>query len=155
MKKIYIIVIFVLVFSSHGFSQTRSSSEKNEIALVGSSNANNSLTTNYGERIFTTGIILLEVAILLMVLYYWKKTRTETKKKVKDVYKNNIKALRNERIKPVLNKDISKKRRNLGKVIKMKSLTGKNIGSKAREHNISKGELYLAARIQKLQKEAS
>lgn len=146
MKKVVILIIFVLVSSSIVFSQEFNLGN----SISKSSNSGKIYKSDANEKIFTNGIIFLEVTILVMVLYYWKKTHSDSKKNIKSTYKKNIKAIRDERVKPTFDKEISKKRKALNKLIIVKELNGRNISKKARAFNIAKGELYLAAKIHSL-----
>ena len=103
------------------------------------------------ERIITTSVFFGELAILVLVLVYWKKTRTDSKQSNVNRYKKNIRAIRDERIKPNVLNENSSKRKAIPKVIEKKRLTAKSITSTAKKLSISKGELFLAAKIQQLQ----
>ncbi len=146
MKKMVVLIIFVLVSNSIVCSQ-----EFNLGNDLGKSSSSSKIyESDANERIFTSGIIFLEVVILVMVLYYWKKTHSDLKKNVETTYKRNIKAIRDERVKPIFNKEISKKRKAINKLIEIKELNSRNISKKARVFDIAKGELYLAAKIHSL-----
>ncbi len=102
------------------------------------------------EKLLTNGIIIFEFTILLMVLFYWKKTRRNVKKQIDPSLKKNIQAMRNENFNYVRSKIDVKKRKSLKKIVKDFTLDSVNVNKKARELNIGKGEIFLAARIQKL-----
>lgn len=125
-------------------------------------NSGNSVTTTSGvvqyilntfssEKILTTTIIVFELVILMFVLYYWKRSRNETKEKSKKIYKKNINALRCERVKPLTLPNIERKRNSLMYILKTNKLDGRTISKTAKKLAIAKGELFLAARIQQLQ----
>ena len=146
MKKLLAVFVFVLISNSIALSQETYMSDDFGASPSSGKIYKNELT----ERFFSSGIILLEVAILVMVLYYWKKTRSEVRKEEESTYKRNIKAIRDERVFPIFDKDISKKRKILNNLIAINELNGRNISNKARTYDISKGELYLAAKIHSL-----
>ncbi|MFZ1292270.1 MAG: hypothetical protein WAR79_19400 [Melioribacteraceae bacterium] len=102
------------------------------------------------EKLLTNGIIIFEFTILLMVLFYWKKTRRNVKKQFDPSLKKNIQAMRNENFNYSRSKIDIKKRKSLKKALKNFTLDSMNVSKKARELNIGKGEILLAARIQKL-----
>lgn len=103
------------------------------------------------ERILTSSIIIGEMAILLFILFYWKKTREDTKLKVSNIYKKNINAIREEKVKPLLNNKHNTLRQSLMKQLRIRAINGRIITNKAKKMSIAKGELLLAARIQQLQ----
>lgn len=105
------------------------------------------------ERVITTGVVVGEILILLFVLYYWKRTRDDSKSGSSNIYKNNIKAIRNERINPKLIMSKHKNRKLLSKSINYSSVNGSTISRKAKKLSVAKGELFLATRIHQLQKQ--
>jgi hypothetical protein len=81
MRKIATIILFVLVVNNvlpQELASENQISSSSTFSKVYKSDAN--------ERIFTGGIILLEAAILVMILFYWKKTRNDTKNNVDSNY---------------------------------------------------------------------
>jgi hypothetical protein len=84
-------------------------------------------------------------------LYYWKRTRNDKRTSLKSVFKKNIKAIRDERVKPHIDSEKSRKRAYIKDKIKFNNLSSRNVISEARKLSISKGELFLAARINQLQ----
>ncbi len=150
MKKIFTQIFLGMCFSASTFAQSKSNSwYLNGISIIDEIKKEIYFIEN-ADRLITSGVILFELAFLIMILYYWKKTRFESKSIDENKYKKNIKALRDERIKPVINNSVTKKRNSLGKIINLNTLNGKTICAKAKELNISKGELYLAAKIKQL-----
>jgi len=63
-------------------------------------------------------------------------------------------AIRDERVKPIMDIKVSRKRRSLNNLSIIKKLNGKTITSTAKKLSVAKGELYLAARIQQMQEQA-
>lgn len=119
-----------------------------------SSNNNSIMGIEISERLITTSVIVGELGILLFVLFYWKKTRKDGTNKGKQIYKRNIQAIRDERVKPIMNINTSNKRRKLNSMPIIKKLNGKTITSTAKKLSVAKGELFLAAKIQQMQNEA-
>jgi archaellum component FlaF (FlaF/FlaG flagellin family) len=112
------------------------------------------LQIEVSERMITTGIIITEIIILLSILYYWKRTREDKIIASKNIYKNNIKAIRNERIIPFRDNKTANKRRKLQKIINTQNLNGSTIANISKKLDVAKGELFLAAKIQQLQNQA-
>ncbi len=103
------------------------------------------------EGMITTGIISFEILMLFLILYYWKKTKDDKKVESRSTFKNNIKAIRDEKILPVLNDKKSTERSELQNKINIKNLNGVSITRLSKKLNVAKGELFLAAKIQQLQ----
>ena len=128
---------------------------KNGKTINNESGSNNLIMgIEISERLITTSVIVGELGILLFVLYYWKKTRNDESNKGNNIYKKNIQAIRDERVKPILNIKTSNKRRKLNSMTIIKKLNGKTITSTAKKLSVAKGELFLAAKIQQMQKQA-
>lgn len=125
-----------------------------EPVIAKSENNNSIMGIEISERLITTSVIVGELGILLFVLFYWKRTRTDSSNKGIDIYKKNIQAIRDERVKPIRDIKVSKKRRSLNSITSFKKLNGKTITSTAKKLSVAKGELFLAARIQQMQKQA-
>ncbi|MCB0732640.1 MAG: hypothetical protein KDC88_16575 [Ignavibacteriae bacterium] len=155
MKNLNIIIfitILMIVSLNNQKKNTKPLNMSNEIQNVqSSSQLGLSIENLLSERVLTTSVIFGEILILLLVLFYWRKTHQDSKRNTKVDYRKNIKALRSEKIKPIFNKNISRKRLLLKTNIGFKSLNGKSITNKAKKLSIAKGELFLAARIQQLQ----
>lgn len=109
------------------------------------------MSIDFSETTVTTVIIIGEIILLLGLIIYWKKSRSKSKPKNKNLYKNNIRAIRNERIKPNVNLKFTDKRRSLKNKLALSKLNGRTITSTAKKMAISKGEILLAAKIQQLQ----
>ena len=154
MKKTITILFVILVLggtlAQNHSPKTYDMSTETQIADKDQSN-DIVLARGVSERLITTSVIVGEVIILLLVLFYWKKTRDDSKLGVNNTYKRNIKAIRDERVKPLLNKKNSLQRKSLMAQLKNNSLNGKTLTRTAKKLSIAKGELFLAARIQKLE----
>ena len=155
MKKIISILLSILVLSNVLPAQNINSKTydmSSDSKIVKNNNVEERFfTTDVSERIITTSVIIGEAIILLLVLFYWKRTRNDSKTEVDYSYKRNIRAIRDERIKPIPNLEITSKRKHLRKRIKTKALNGRTITSTAKKLSIAKGEVFLATRIQQLQ----
>lgn len=152
MKKITILILFItLNIYSQAESNSTLSTDNGKNVNVSETNTATSISENISERILTTSVIIGEVVILFLLLFYWKKTRNESKVNSVSTFKRNIQAIRDERIKPQVNSDLSTKRKSLQKHKNLESLDGKSITTRAKKMSISKGELFLAARINQLQ----
>ncbi len=149
MKKILSILFVTIVLTFVNNAQTKTN--KNITIHNSAVNYENPKMNFINERIFTTSIIISEIALLLGILFYWKKTYTESKIDNKTIFKKNIKALRNERIKYFENEKLSAIRKTLKTKIKKKIIDGKFITAKAKQMKISKGEIFLAQRLKQLQ----
>lgn len=150
MKKIIflILAVFTLTISA----QSKPYDMKNSAEAIKVDEQTSSIFgISASERIITTSVVFGELAILVLVLFYWKRTRSDSKKLNVKRYKKNIRAIRDERIKPTdINKN-SSRRKSLTNAIEKKRLTGETITSTAKKLSIAKGELFLAAKIQQLQ----
>ena len=152
MKKI--IFLILAVFTLTILAQSKPYDMENSAEVVKVNDQSDSIFgVNASERIITTGVVFGELIILVLVLFYWKRTRTDSKQSVINRYKKNIRAIRDERIKPIIINKNSSRRRSLTNSIEKKTFTGKSITSTAKKLSIAKGELFLAAKIQQLQKQ--
>jgi hypothetical protein len=150
MKKVLFLIIILFTMTLSAQSKPYDMGNSAEITAI-NEQTGSIFGSNASERIITTSVVFGELAILVLVLVYWKKTRTDYKESNVNRYKKNIRAIRDERIKPtVLNKN-SSKRKAMPKLIEKKKLTARSITSTAKKLSISKGELFLAAKIQQLQ----
>lgn len=150
MKNLLIFILFITLNicitaqSSSNLNADKNNISNTELTL-------NSIVEGISERVITTTVIIGEIVILLLLLYYWKRTRNEAKLKSNKVYKKNIQAIRDERIKPNNNFKLSARRKALQNHKTLKSLNGKLITNRAKKMSIGKGELFLAAKITQLQ----
>ncbi len=149
-KIMFLTFLFTIVVNgqSHNSPQNNSIKSRSNSGLTIATKAN---TNAISERIFTTVIVLSELALLLGILFYWKKTYSEGKTNNKSIFKKNIQALRQERIKYYEDEKLSLKRKMLKTKINKSTIDGKFITVKAKRLSISKGEVFLAARIKQLQ----
>ncbi|MCW8849375.1 MAG: hypothetical protein OQJ81_05290 [Melioribacteraceae bacterium] len=158
MKLNQAIIFLLILFVNFTIAQEELSKpydmNNEKIVITESENNNSILGIEITERIITTSVIIGELGILLFVLFYWKKTRTDSSCKGKNIYKRNIMAIRDERVKPIMDIKVSRKRRSLNNLSIIKKLNGKTITSTAKKLSVAKGELYLAARIQQMQEQA-
>ena len=94
--------------------------------------------------------VIIEVIMFAgLVLMWLRKTRNNKKRQI-SILKNNIKSLREEKIGSRHETNLSKLRRSLRfETIKIND-NGKDITSRARQNQISKGEVHLAAKIKLL-----
>jgi hypothetical protein len=149
MKKTIKILFLIFLFTVTNYGQTNNvKQEKNTNTEVVSGTNEWSAVS---ERVFTTVIVISELALLLGILFYWKKTRGESKVTNKNTFKKNIQALRLERIKYYEDEKLSTKRKTLYSKINAKTIDGRFITAKAKRLSISKGEIFLATRIRQLQ----
>lgn len=150
MKKL---LVFILFITLNIFLPAQSLNiETGKTASISNAEKSSDPILDYvPERIITTSVIIGEIVILFLLLFYWKKTRGDAKVKTQNTYKKNIRAIRDERIKPQNNLDLSAKRKSLQKFKILNSLDGKSITNRAKKMSIAKGELFLAARINQLQ----
>ena len=146
-KKLLSILVIIFVFTSINNGQSIRSNDTNNKNIATTKTEWSAVS----ERVFTTAIVVSELALLLGILYYWKKTRIESKATNKNTFKKNIQALRLERIKYFENEKLSSKRRMLFSKINKKIIDGSFITAKAKRLSVSKGEIFLAARIKQLQ----
>ena len=157
MKKLFLIVTVVLLSSNLLFGQVNSDKSKRS---YGNSNETivsektNKITGAISERFFTTAIIIGETVLLLIIVGYWRRTRTDSKDDSKSVFKNNINAIRLEKVKRFENEKLSIKRKTLFSKINQTAIDGKFITSKAKKMEVSKGEIFLAAKLKQLSRQA-
>lgn len=123
-------------------------------SLLAKGLSSSSIVSDLTERFLTTAVIIGESFILLMILYYWKKTREDNKKDLKKNskrnIKQNIKSIRNEKAIIWFDKKAELNRKKLFSKISFKNMNGKIITKQAKKLSLSKGELFLAARINRL-----
>lgn len=150
MKKILFLLVTLITLTLLAQSKTYEIRNIAETAKI-DEQTGSVFGSSASERIITTSVVFGELAILVLILFYWKKIRTESKQSNNNRYKKNISAIRDERIKPALINKNSAIRKELPKVIGKNRLTAKLITSTAKKLSISKGELFLAAKIQQLQ----
>ncbi|MEE9429547.1 MAG: hypothetical protein V3V16_00805 [Melioribacteraceae bacterium] len=157
MKNIILIIFAVLLFSNNILGQKKyvksetNFSKTSEVNLV---KKENNIKGTISERFFTTAIIIGETILLLVIVGYWKRTRTDVKKDSKSVFKKNINALRLERVKRFDDEKLSMKRKILFSKLDSSKIDGKYITTKAKKLEISKGEIFLATRIKQLSRQA-
>ena len=97
----------------------------------------------------TSAIVIGEIVILVFVLYYWKKTKDENKQGYKNNLKNNIRALREERVR-ITNSNGNRKKIIINK-LNLKLVDSTTISNTAKKLSISKGEIFLAQRMKQMQ----
>jgi hypothetical protein len=155
MKRLIIIILLTTIWSATLCAQNTPYDMKDDVQVVkDKENLSSFLGNDVSERILTTSLIIGELVILGLVLFYWKRTRMESKESKKNIFKRNIKAIRDERIKPVVVNKYTSKRKQLTGLFDKKNVTGKIITSTAKKMSIAKGELFLAAKIQQLQEQS-
>lgn len=155
MKRIIIIILLTTIWSVIICAQNTPYDMKDDVQVVkDKENLGFFLGNDVSERILTTSLIIGELVILGLVLFYWKRTRTDSKKSKKNIFKRNIKAIRDERIKPIVVNKYTSKRKQLTSLFYKKNVTGKIITSTAKKMSLAKGELFLAAKIQQLQEQS-
>ena len=142
MKKLFIVFITILFSAKIAFGY-QSSGAKNVVDKLFSDTST--------ERMITTSEIFAELAVLFLVLYFWKKTKKDKNINSNSIYKRNIKAIRDERINPNMIEAGKKSRRSLIKALKPDSLNSRKLTLNAKKLSIAKGELLLAARIKQIQ----
>lgn len=151
MKKLVVIFFLILFQNIDLLCQEKVKPAENEKTPV----VNNLPVLKYStEKLLINGVIVFEIVILLSVLIYWKKNKSKSQKKLDVLYKKNIHALRSERILSIDKSVETKKRRSLKKAIKNLEINSAVINKKAKELKLGKGEIFLAAKIRELSKQA-
>lgn len=155
MRKILTIIIAMCIWGCSLLAQnnlTKPYDMNNGSTIISEKDSNNLfMGIDFSERVITTAIIIGEIVLLLGLIIYWKQSKGKSRPENKKLYKNNIRAIRDERIKPKADLKITDKRRTLKNKIALSKLNGKTITSTAKKMAISKGELLLAAKIKQLQ----
>lgn len=157
MKKLFLIVTAVLLSANLLFGQANSNENNSrfenskETIVTGKSNE---ITGAISERFFTTAIIIGEIILLLVIVGYWRRTRTDSKDDSKSAFKKNINAIRLEKVRRFDDKKLSIKRKTLFSKMNQTSIDGKFITSKAKKMEVSKGEIFLAAKLKQLSRQA-
>lgn len=155
MKKVLIIIFLVTVLGNLLLAQSKTSKsyDMDKQVNVTKKNDPNVFTFSFSisEGMITTAVIVGELVILLLVLYYWKRTREDSKREVRPSYKKNIRAIRDERIRPTMDVNASLKRKDLRKYVQKRPINSSTITSAAKKMCIAKSEIFLATRIQQLQ----
>lgn len=95
-------------------------------------------------------LLALEGGIVLVLIFIWLKTINYRKKAKLKKLKFNISKLREEKIICGLTNDLTKVRKKLLTIPIVYNDGGKDVIRKARQYEISKGEVYLAAKIKLL-----
>lgn len=94
--------------------------------------------------------VIIEVIMFTGLVLMWLRKTRKNKKRQISILKNNIKSLREEKIGSRHETNLSKLRNSLRfETIKIND-NGKDITSRARKNQISKGEVHLAAKIKLL-----
>ena len=156
MKKLVLILFAILFISNTVYGQKKYRESKNSYSVNSKLEVikkENNIKATVSERFFTTAVIIGETILLLLIVGYWKRTRTDYYKDNKIIFKKNINALRLEKVRRFENKKISLKRKILSSKIDKVTIDGKYITSKAKKLEISKGEIFLATRIKQLSKQ--
>ena len=114
-------ILFLLILCANFIFAQEDLSEPYDMndgkTIINESENNNSiLGIEITERVITTSVIVGELGILLFVLFYWKKTRTDGSIKGKNMFKRNIQAIRDERVKPTIDIKVSNKRKKLNNI---------------------------------------
>jgi len=157
MKKLFLIITVVLLSSNLMFGQAngeKSNSVNRDNSETIVAEKTNEITGGISERFFTTAIIFGETILLLAIVGYWRKTRTDTKDDSKSIFKKNINAIRLEKVRRFEDEKLSIKRKTLFSKINQASIDGKFITSKAKKMEVSKGEIFLAAKLKQLSRQA-
>jgi hypothetical protein len=97
------------------------------------------------KKSFVKIFIFLEGSIFIILLILTRRKRIEIKKYELSVLKENIRRLRGENIGSILNNPSYKNRRKL-RFQKIK-VDGREITKRAKQMSISKGEIFLAAKL--------
>ena len=151
MKKIIIIILLSIALNGEIFADDKVGIPSENVQAKSKDSDNlGTIKAEFSERFLTTSVIIGEVVLLLFILFFWKGTKNDSDADDNTIFKKNIKALRNERLIPIINQKKSKKRVKLLNKLNFNRVSGKFITSKAKKLSISKGELFLAARIQQL-----
>ncbi|MBK8945037.1 MAG: hypothetical protein IPM32_07145 [Ignavibacteriae bacterium] len=149
MKKLILIIFVLMNLNLQLFAQDAPKvNSSNKISELNS--LNQPIISYSTEKLLTNSIIIIEFLLLVMILFYWKKSRNNSRNNYNKNFKKNIEALRNEKLTFTKNKIERKKIKLFAKVIKGVELDSAIVNKKARELNIGKGEILLAARIHKL-----
>ena len=98
------------------------------------------------RSVLTRLYIFIEGSLLIIILIYLKRKFAESKKYRINVLKENIKKLRAEKIGSRSDKELYLIRKKLR--LQPAAKTGREITMRAKKMKISKGEIYLAAKLQ-------
>lgn len=151
MKKLVIIFFLILFQNIDLFCQEKVKPTEKEHTKILNSGPIIKYST---EKLLINGVIGFEIVVLLSVLIYWKKNKSKSKKKLGILYKKNINALRTEKLLSIDKSVETKKRKSLKKAIKNLEINSAVINKKAKELKLGKGEIFLAAKIRELSRQA-
>ncbi len=93
---------------------------------------------------------LLELSLIAMLVYKWKERTATVNTMPETELKNNIEKIRLEKIIRRNNEEIELLRKKLGEGKIKLDVTRSNLTRKAKELSLSKGEIYLAAKLKLL-----
>lgn len=97
--------------------------------------------------------LLVDAALVAFLFLIWRRRKERIAKELKAKFKSNIKKLREERIKGKEDERLNNLRKNLQAHPICSNLTDNSVSTQAKKLNISKGEIYLAAKIKSFNKD--
>ncbi len=114
---------------------------------------NTILTASILDNIYFKIFILVDIFLAALLFLGWKRRKNKIEQEVKSRFKKNIKKLREEKIKVRPDEQLGKIRKSLQKHPVVADVNEFEITKQAKELSISKGEIYLAAKLQAINKE--
>jgi len=99
------------------------------------------------NKFFEFAYFAAEAALLFLIVKNYRNRRSTMNKKKNSTLKKNISLLRNEMIKTPLRKDQQEVREKIGNGNIKIDIGTQNLTHTAKKLNISKGEIYLAAKL--------
>lgn len=110
-------------------------------------NKDNSVFLGLSETILIRLFLLVDVILVAFLFVIWRRRKERINKELKAKFKSNIKKLREERIKGKEDERLKALRKNLQAHPICGNLNDSSVSSQAKKLSISKGEIYLAAKI--------
>jgi hypothetical protein len=117
----------------------RQVAEKEEVSKTGNSAAVDSLIMK--------GFILFQTTLIAALFILWRRSKRELRKYHKSKLKNNIRNMREEKVKTSHNPKLATLRSSLGNEAKRMHDFRKDITKQAKRYSIAKGEVHLAAKL--------
>ena len=93
------------------------------------------------------GFILFQTGLIVTLFLLWRRAKRELAKYHKSKLKNNIRNMREEKIKASHNPKLATLRSSLGNEAKRMEDFRKDITKQAKRYSIAKGEVHLAAKL--------
>jgi hypothetical protein len=114
---------------------------------------NNTVFLGLSESMLIRIFIFVDILLVTVLFIIWRRRKQRIAAELKAKFKNNIRKLREERIKGKDDLRLKTLRKNLQSHAICNDLNDKLVTDQAKKLSISKGEIYLAAKIKSYKKD--